>query len=270
MIEQGLKRCETAAALLSGGVAVTSDATALCAVPYPGEDVRGFQGGCSDGKKYYYIAMMHYDFPSGQEDNYTRIAKVDLESGKVVKYSDALRLHHCNDLTYDPRRNCLIASHNRPHSERISFIDAETLTLLESRDLPFPIYAIEYHPERNGYVVGLSGTRKYRFLDKDMRPVDDRVFQFTPLTDRYTKQGVAADDRLIYFILWDGKHAKAEDFQNLIAVYNWDGEYCGLIEFDVGVKEPENISIVNGEILAVCGGSEPMIYRIVPKAKENI
>ena len=60
-----------------------------------------------------------------------------------------------------------------------------------------------------------------------------------------------------------------DDFQNLVAIYDWDGNYCGVLEFNVGVQEPESISILNGEIYAVCGKSEPIIYHFEPTAKNK-
>ena len=98
-----------------------------------------------------------------------------------------------------------------------------------------------------------------------MRPIGCKTYRTTPETDRYTKQGICADDRFLYFILWDGKHKELPDFQNLVAVYGWDGTFCGYLHFDVGPNEPESISIVNGEILAVAvADHSPMIYRFTP------
>lgn len=262
-----MKNCDEAWALLAEAKVITADAVPVCAVHYPCAEITGFQGGCSDGSRYYYLAMMHYDLASGQEDNYTRIAKLDLATGEVVRWSRDLRLHHANDIAYDSVNRRLVVCHNKPHNTRLTLIDADTLEPARSLELPFGIYSIDYHAGRNLYVVGLSGTWDFRLLNADFSPLDDRIFHGTPATSRYTKQGVCADDRLIYFILWDGRHKDADDFQNEIAVYDWDGNFKGIIEFDVGVKEPENLSIVNGEILAVCADKTPVWYRITPRRK---
>ena len=58
-----------------------------------------------------------------------------------------------------------------------------------------------------------------------------------------------------------------EDFQNIVSIYDYNGNYKGVLEFNVGVKEPENLSVVGGEMLAVCGISEPIIYHFEPKIK---
>jgi len=261
-----MTNCTLAKDLLAKSPVITSDAAELCTVTPPFPDIRGFQGGCSDGTRYYYNISMHYDLPT-QENNYSRIAKIDLTTGEVVKWSENLTLHHANDAAYNPHTNELLVCNNKPYHKRVTILNADTLEIVRTVELPFPIYCIDYNEARNAYVVGLSGTWDFRLLDANLCPMDDRIFHGTPLTARYTKQGVCTDDELIYFILWDGKHSHADDFQNEIAVYDWDGNFRGIIEFDVGVKEPENLSIVNGEIIAVCGTCHPILYRITPKEK---
>lgn len=259
--------CRLAFELLQRADVLTADCLQLYTIECPSSEIKGFQGGCSDGERYYYQALMHYDHASGQEDNYTRIAKLDLTTGEVVQWSGDLRLNHANDITYNPKTNLLIVSNNSPHPKRLTLIDADTLEIVRCVELPFGAYSIEYNAKRDAYVAGISGTWDFTVLNADFEPMDGRVFKGTPLTARYTKQGVGADDYLIYFILWDGKHSKEPDFQNVISVYDWEGNFKGLIEFDVGVKEPENLSIVNGDIIAVCGASVPIVYKIVPRLK---
>ena len=258
--------CTAAGRLLDRAPAITSDCEEIAVIDYPAPDIRGFQGGCSDGRRYYYNICMHYDLPT-QEHNYSRIAKVDLTTGEVVRWSEPLSLDHANDATYNPHTNEIIVCHNKPRHKHLTAIDADTLTPTRGIDLPVPIYAIEYNESRNVYAVGLSGTWDFRLLDADFRLADDRILRGTTQTARYTKQGMCADDERIYFILWDGKHKNADDFQNLFAVYGWDGTFRGVIEFDVGIKEPENCSIVDGNLIAVCGADKPILYRVTPKPK---
>ncbi len=262
-----MKNCDSVVELLRVADVIEAEAEALWTIDYPAPGLRGFQGGCSDGERYYYQTLMHYDFASGQEENHTVIVKVDLTGGETVAQSEPLRLHHANDLTYDPHHHRIIVCHNKPHPTRLTLLDADTLTPTGTVELPFAIYSIDYCAARDAYVVGLSGSWDYRFLNADFAPLDDRICRGTTVTARYTKQGVCADENLIYFILWDGKHKEMDDFRNEIAVYDWDGKFRGLIEFDVGVKEPENLSIVNGDILAVCGTDRPILYRLTPKLK---
>ncbi|MBE6702787.1 MAG: hypothetical protein E7585_05190 [Ruminococcaceae bacterium] len=256
--------CQELPTLLKNGEILNCTHRILCKIDYPSPVLRGFQGGCSDRKRYYYQIVMHYDLPDRLRD-YGRVAKVDLQTGEVVRWSENLYLDHANDMTYHPGTHRILVCHNKPRYQHLSYLDADTLELVDQTDLPFPFYAIEYNEKRDQYLIGLSGTREFRFLNADFSPTDDRIFRTAPLTDRCVKQGICADDELLYFILWDGRHKAEPDFQNRIAVYDWNGDFRGLLHFNVGVQEPESISIVSGQIHAVCGRSHPIIYRFTPE-----
>ena len=260
-----MKSREKLRALLEHHHVLTADHTELMRIPYPDPAVRGFQGGCSDGERYYYQVLMHYEHADRTQD-YSRIAKVDLLTRKVVLYSKVLHLDHANDITYHPAKHLLLVTNNKPNYTRVTLVDPETLRVVGTRETEVPLYALEYNASRNLYLAGISGTRNFRFLDAALRPTEDRVYRTNEDSDRCTKQGICADDHLLYFILWDGKHKDLPDFQNRITLYGWDGSYKGTLNFNVGVEEPESISIVNGEILAVCGRDEPVIYRLDPHA----
>lgn len=263
-----MKNCEKIYELIPAHPTLVAQHTAVIHIPYPDPVFRGFQGGCSDGERYYYQVLMHYELSDRTKD-YSCIAKIDLKDKKVVKYSGVLQLDHANDITYHPTKNVLMVTNNKPNFDRITLIDPNTLEILGYETSPVPLYALDYNPERDMYVAGISGKREFCFLDGDLKLMDDKTYRTAAFTDRYTKQDVCADGNLLYFILWDGKHKDMDDFQNLVAIYDWDGNYRGVLEFNVGVQEPESISILNGEIYAVCGKSEPIIYHFEPTAKNN-
>lgn len=246
-------------ALLQKNERVTLSATPVLQLEYPTDEFRGFQGGCSDGTRYYYQTVMHYDLPTRERDC-CRIAKINLQTGAVVQWSDTLFLDHTNDMTYHPATNCLFVCHNKPRAERISFVDADTLKLVGSYDLPFPVYSITYNAKADQFAVGLSGKREFCFLNGDLTPIDGRTHRTAPETDRCVKQGIGTDGELLYFILWDGRHKTEPDFQNTVAVYDWTGRYRGRLDFNIGVQEPESIDVINGRLFAVCGHSNPILY----------
>lgn len=103
-----MKNCEKVFELLRQADDITADAAPLRTIDYPASDLRGFQGGCSDGERYYNQTLMHYDLASGQEDNYTVIVKIDLATGETAAQSEPLRLHHANDMTYDPHHHRIV------------------------------------------------------------------------------------------------------------------------------------------------------------------
>jgi hypothetical protein len=260
-----MQSCETLPNLLCQSKILVAEHEEYFRIPYPDPIFRGFQGGCSDGSRYYYQVLMHYELSDRSKD-FSCIAKVDLLSRKVVRYSEILHLDHANDITYHPARHLLLVTNNKPSYTRVTLVDPDTLEIVGHEESPVPLYALEYNPTKDLYVAGISGKREFCFLDKDLRHTDGKTYRTIPETDRYTKQDICADDNLLYFILWDGKHKNLPDFQNTVALYDWSGNSRGLLHFNIGVQEPESISIVNGEIYAVCGcGSDPMIYRLTPK-----
>ena len=48
---------------LSGDTVLRCRHEIVAEINYPDPALRGFQGGCSDGKRYYYQIAMHYDLP---------------------------------------------------------------------------------------------------------------------------------------------------------------------------------------------------------------
>lgn len=243
-----------------------SDATPIYRIPYPSDYFRGFQGGCSDGKRYYYQVLMHYELSDRTKDR-ASIARVDLVTKETV-YSDTLDLGHANDVAYHPGKHLLIVAENKPDPHKVHFVDPDTLTVVGETRLDLPIYAIDYDAKHDRYLVGLSGRHEFCFLDADLKPAT-ALCRTVGSDDRCVKQGICTDGELLYFILWDGRHKDEPDFMNRIAIYDRSGAHRGVIHFDVGKNEPESVSIVGGEILAVVVYEHsPMIYRITPKIPE--
>ena len=259
-----MKNCDKLLSLLEKNRVISSEATEIMRVPYPSEEYTGFQGGCSDGERYYYQVLMHYEMSDRTKD-YCCIAKIDLESKTVIKYSEAMWLDHANDIAFHKKKNQLILVNNRPHPHTITVIDPETLKMIEQKELEIPIYALEYNESRGLYLAGISGTREFCFLDADFNVVGGKTYRTTEDTDRCVKQGASADDNLLYFILFDGRFKNSPDYQNRIAIYDWSGSSRGYLNFDLGYTEPENLSIVKGDIYAVCGLKTPIIYKFTPK-----
>lgn len=263
-----MKNCDKIFDLLKKSQTLVAEATDLLHIPYPDPVFRGFQGGCSDGERYYYQVLMHYELADRSKD-YSCIAKVDMQTKQVIKYSGVLQLDHANDITYHPKKHLLMVTNNKPNFTRITLVDPDSLEIVGYEESPVPLYALEYNPSRDMFVAGISGKREFCFLDGDLKLIDDKTYRTVEADDRCTKQDICADDNLLYFILWDGKHKDMDDFQNRVTIYDWNGEYRGVIEFNLGPEEPESISILDGEIYAVvCNKREPAIYHFEPKIKE--
>jgi len=191
----------------------------------------------TDGKFHYQIYIKK-DNASNEENNIDRLVKYDMEQGCIKQVSWPLPLNHANDMTYNPKLGMFVVVHNNPHRDRISLVDAETLTLVETIQLDINIYSIGYNEKRDEYAVGLSGGQTFCRLDANFKRVDDVVFQPTPLTEGYVTQGAACDDNFIYFVLYA---------ENVITVYDWDGNFITIIHMTVQ-GEPENMTAINGKI----------------------
>ena len=55
--------------------------------------------------------------------------------------------------------------------------------------------------------------------------------------------------------------------RNVITVYDWDGNFVGVIELDVGNIEPENISVVDDTICVGCAKNGMTLFKVIPKLK---
>lgn len=262
-----MKNCDKIFELLKDHKVLVAEATDLLHIPYPDPAFRGFQGGCSDGERYYYQVLMHYELSDRSKD-YSCIAKVDMMTKEVVKYSEIIHIDHANDITYHPGKNLLMVTNNKPNYSRITLVDPESLEIVGYKESPVPLYALEYNPDRDMFVAGISGKREFCFLDGELNLIDDRTYRTVEADDRCTKQDICADANLIYFILWDGRHKDEADFQNRVAIYDWSGNHKGVLEFNLGPNEPESISVLDGEIYAVVvNNKEPAIYHFEPMVK---
>lgn len=237
-----------------------ANATLRFSLPSPIPRLNEAQGGCSDGEKYYYQAFVYRDRPSGQEHNEVRVAKIDVASSEVVKLSQNLWLHHANDMTYNPKTNKLIVCNNAPHRNWLTVLDPETLTMERTIELSLPVFGITYNEKRDIYAVGISFGKSFCLLDADFRVIEGTTYAPSPLTERYVNQGIGSDDDFIYFAFWDAPNLRndPENFQSTVAAYRWNGEFAGLVDFDIGHLEPENVCAHAGKLLLIAGGNGVM------------
>lgn len=197
------------------------------------------QGGCVvDG----YLYQAFIDANSETElINMCVIQKIDINTGTVVKETEQLQLAHANDITFNSKLGCLVLIQNQPVANRIVFFDIETLEVKEQFAIEHFMYGIDYHEETDQYVIGQTHGKTFRILDSEFNAISE-VYKPDRATDGSTTQGMTVDDDYIYFVLYK---------PNVIAVYDWDGNFVNVIELD-GLYpseryEPENITSINGE-----------------------
>ena len=236
--------------LFSKSDTVTAKGEHTVDLPLPSSAVIHTQGGCFDGK-YFYQSFIRPD--GGDEtNNKVIIVKYDFETMKPVAQSEILMLNHANDITYNAELNLIAVANHGPNKSKLTFLDPETLTVLYTKAV-LACYSVTYNHERDMYATGLSGGQNLRRYKGDL--VFDsslKIIYQTPKTVNYTTQGITSDENFIYCVLWDGEGYGTDKFQNVITVYDWYGNFVGIINIDVGGLEPENIIIDNGVIYVTC------------------
>lgn len=196
------------------------------------------QGGCIvDG----YLYQGFID-ANGETEliNKSVIQKIDINTGMVVKESEELQLAHTNDITYNSKLGCLVVVQNQPVANRLVYIDIDTLEVKDQLAIDYFMFAIDYHAGTDQYVIGQTQGKTFRILDSRFNAISE-IYKPNSAAGG-TTQGMAVDDNYIYFVFYN---------PNSIAVYDWDGNFVNVIEFDEmypGERyEPENITAINGE-----------------------
>lgn len=195
------------------------------------------QGACTDGV-YLYICLND----GASSGAVSAIVKTELATGNVIATYENKLIDHANDLTYNSKTNEILAVHNSPYRQKVSVFDAETMELKEVVTVRHEIYSIEYDEDGDCYWVGISHGYDYARYDSSFK----KYAEFKGVDNGFTKQGMDADDKYVYFVLYN---------TNCIVVYTKDGEYVRQIDLPVTSGEPENISHVGDVFYIVYNNS---------------
>ena len=172
------------------------------------------QGCATDGTYGYFILESQIDYKCS-------LWKTDLATWEVLDVRYELPLDHGNDMTYNPKLNQLVVVHNKPRYNMISFVDPETLEIVDSKELSVNMFSIAYNETRDQYVVGLSGSKDFAILDSEFNVIETHMGKDLG----YTTQGCDCDDTYIYFPMWD-----KPNYANYIFVYDWDGNFINTVK----------------------------------------
>ena len=193
------------------------------------------QGGCYNGKAYYQALIT-------QDEKLCIIAKKDVKTGEVT-YSEPRNLGHANDMTYNSKTNQILVG----FGEKVALYDADTLEYQTVKSLSGvgTTGRMGYNETRNQYVFSsfkiYSGTLSNT----------NKTFPDTKASG-HTSQGLAVDDHFIYSLLMKG--VGNSKYKCYVAVYDWSGNLLTYMQVKIpNNDEPENISVVDGEIyIAAC------------------
>lgn len=216
---------------------IVSKVTAVMKLPSDG-DFGVAQGACSDGKYIYTVLEnQNVNAEGGYSNNphYCKIFKIDPTTQETLKISEPLLIDHGNDITFNPQTGMLIVCHNAPNRTHVSFIDPDTLELVQTATgNELEMYAIAYNATRGKYVVGISHGYDFAILDSELN-VETR---FTGQVTNWTKQGIECDDNYIYFL---------QHNTDAVVVYDWDGNYIRTVKITWVYNEPEAIFLMGGK-----------------------
>lgn len=202
------------------------------------------QGSCSDGTYGYFVL-------ESQKDYKCCIVKIDLSDWSIVEKKYGVEIDHGNDITYNSKIDRIIAVHNKPNYNMISFIDPDTLEIVETKTLDMRMYCIAYCEQRDQYVVGLSGSYNHVILDSEFNVVDFVEGVDTGLV----KQGADCDENYIYF-----PQSAKDNSVNQIVVYDWEGNHVNTIKV-VAYQEIESMFHVGDTTYIAFYGSGGYIYK---------
>lgn len=232
-----------------------------------------------DGKKEY-----------NDDLNEVIIQKYSLSNGSWNQeaQSQVLKLSHANDITYnanlsytkdgDTKKGLLVVSHCGNYNSSkywVSFVDRDDLTIIDPNHIDVTWgsgFEIEnthlvndtlmtnicYNALRDKYVSNVSGTGKLQILNADFTKAGD---EFGAAADaaNYTSQGIECDDNYIYCAYSQSTGTNAE---NVIILYDWDGDYVRTIKLNVpGTEEFENIGIYRNTIYITAGNEGKTGFR---------
>lgn len=180
------------------------------------------QGACTDGT-YLYRALV-------SEDNQpTKLQKLELHSGNIVKESLTTSYGHANDMTYKDGK--LFIAHSS--STNIVYeVDATTFELVATHELPLTIWGIAYDPVSKLFVFGGVGSAFFSVYYQDF----DFMYRIKP-ANAFTgmvRQGIHADSNYIYVALDNAYGANIENSKgSRIMVYTWNGMFIKSINVPV-------------------------------------
>ena len=195
------------------------------------------QGGGTDGT-YVYLDM---NAPAYEVDGAVQniLFKVDPSTWEVAAQSESIGLDHANSITYNSKLGLLIAAHCIDGSAHdISFVDPETLEIVDTKTLDMVVGCIAYNETRDQYVIRGRNRTTFSILDADFQLLQS--FQAEDLGLAY--QSLDCDDNYIY--LGDtGK--KTNPGIEGIKVYNWDGELQAIYRIDYNEEQEALFHIGN-------------------------
>ena len=175
-----------------------------------------------------------------------KIVKVDLNTLDVIKVSASLPIYHANNLTYNTKKNLILATCCRVRTKRAVFVDPNTLRVVGKKDIKLKkskkipkavvkkykgFTAIAYNEKHDCYVGRLRNNHNVIIFNGNLKPV-----KYVKLKGKRTNllnQGMESAGDYIY----DVRSFKGKRKYNMVTIHTLSGAYVGKIKFPY-VKSP--------------------------------
>ena len=205
------------------------------------------QGACADDG-YAYMTL----YNRGVEK--CRIVKVELDGMKVRKVSKPLNVYHANNLTYNTKKDLIVATCCRVKPKRAVFVDPDTLKVVGKKDIRLTkriknipnkeirdysgFTAIAYNEKKDTYVGRLRGSGNVIIFDGKLRP--KRYVKLKGKKKYLLNQGMDTIGRYIY----DVRSFKGKHKYSMVTVHTMSGKFVGQVKFPYGRKPGRELQCV--------------------------
>lgn len=228
----------------SSQVILTKNGKAFDLREEAGQSLYGYdtlQGACAnDGYLYYTL----YD----RNKEKCKIVKADIYTLDVIKVSAPLPVYHANNLTYNTKKNLLVATCCKVKMKRAVFVDPVTLNVVSQKDIKLKkskkipksvvrsykgFTAIAYNEKHDCYVGRLRNNNNVIIFDGELNPVS-----YVKLKGKRTdllNQGMESVGDYIY----DVRSFKGKRKYNMVTIHTMSGAYVGKMQFPYG-QSPGN------------------------------
>lgn len=215
-----------------------------------GEQLYGYdtlQGACANGG-FAYLTLYNRLVEK------SKIVKVDIASREVVRVSAPLQIYHANNLTYNTKKNLILATCCKVKAKRAVFIDPENLTVTGKKDIKLSkkvkklpgsvrrkykgFTAIAYNAEKDCYVGRLKGNENAIIFDGDLKPV--RYVKLKGKQSSLLVQGMDSKGGYIY----DVRSFKGRKKYNMVTIHTMSGKLVSKVTIPYGSAPGDELQCI--------------------------
>ena len=183
-----------------------------------------------------------------------KIAKVNLSTLEVVKVSAPLAIYHANNLTYNTKKNLILATCCRVKMKRAVFIDPETLTVVGHKDIKLTrkvkklpkserrkykgFTAIAYNAKYDRYVGRLRSSGNVIIFNGNLKPI--KYVRLKGKKAKLLNQGLDSVGKYIY----DVRSFKGKHLYSMVTVHTMSGKLVGKVKFPYGMPPGDELQCI--------------------------